>query len=161
MRPRFPATAAARVTRQPFPGTAAGSTSRGPRSRTPRISTRAAARGRRRRRRGSSSPGCCSRSAAAREAGRAEAAARDTLRALGAPLPARVGRPPDDPLTPREREVIRLLAAGRSNEAIARELVLSVRTVERHVENLYAKIGASGRTARATAAAWAVAHGHG
>jgi len=95
------------------------------------------------------------------EAARAEAAARDTLRALGAPVPARAGRPADDPLTPREREVIRLLAAGRSNEAIARELVLSVRTVERHVENLYAKIGASGRTARATAAAWAVAHGHG
>ena len=95
------------------------------------------------------------------EAARAEAAARDTLRALGAPVPAQARPTPADPLTPREREVIRLLAAGQSNEAIARELVLSVRTVERHVENLYAKIGASGRTARATAAAWAVAHGHG
>jgi DNA-binding NarL/FixJ family response regulator len=62
-------------------------------------------------------------------------------------------------LTAREREVLRLVAAGRSNDSIATELVLSVRTVERHVENIYAKIDVSGRTARAAATAWAIAHG--
>jgi DNA-binding NarL/FixJ family response regulator len=35
-----------------------------------------------------------------------------------------------------------------------------VRTVERHVENIYDKIGVSGRTARAAATAWALANGH-
>ena len=54
---------------------------------------------------------------------------------------------------------MRLLAQGRSNDAIAAELVVSVRTVERHVENIYGKIGVSGRTARAAATAWALAHG--
>ena len=48
-------------------------------------------------------------------------------------------------LSPREAEVLRLIAAGRSNREIAAELILSVRTVERHVTNLYRKIGARGR----------------
>ena len=87
-------------------------------------------------------------------ASRADALARDVLRELGACLPEeRVGE-----LSPRETEVLQLVARGRSNDAIARELVLSVRTVERHVANIYAKIGASGRTARALATAWAHAH---
>ena len=55
--------------------------------------------------------------------------------------------------------MLRLVARGASNADIARELVLSVRTVERHVANLYLKIGASGRTARAVATAWAHTHG--
>jgi DNA-binding NarL/FixJ family response regulator len=55
--------------------------------------------------------------------------------------------------------VLRLVARGLGNADIARELVLSVRTVERHVANVYLKIGASGRTARAVATAWAHAHG--
>ena len=53
-------------------------------------------------------------------------------------------------LTAREAEVLRRIAAGRTNRQIAEELVLSVRTVEHHVANLYAKIGARGR-AEATA----------
>ena len=89
----------------------------------------------------------------------AEADARQALAALGAQVPEPAAERPL--LTPREREVLRLIAAGRSNDAIAKELVLSVRTVERHVENIYAKIGVSGRTARAAATAWAFAHGSG
>ncbi len=55
--------------------------------------------------------------------------------------------------------MLRLVARGLSNDDIAAQLVLSVRTVERHVANVYAKIGASGRTARAVATAWAHANG--
>ena len=87
-------------------------------------------------------------------ASRTEARAREVLRGLGARLPEPAGG-----LSRREAEVLRLVALGRSNDEIARELVLSIRTVERHVANAYAKIGASGRTARAIAAAWAHAHG--
>ena len=48
-------------------------------------------------------------------------------------------------LTAREVEVLRLIAAGRTNKEIATELVVSVPTVERHITNIYAKIGARGR----------------
>jgi DNA-binding CsgD family transcriptional regulator len=59
-------------------------------------------------------------------------------------------------LSPRELEVVRLLAAGRSNQAIATELVLSEKTVARHVSNIFAKLGVRSRTA---AAAYAFEHG--
>ncbi len=49
-------------------------------------------------------------------------------------------------LTPRETEILRLLAHGRSNQQIADELVLSVRTVERHIGNIYGKLGVGNRT---------------
>lgn len=58
-------------------------------------------------------------------------------------------------LTAREVEVLRLLAEGRTNVEIAEALFLSVRTVERHVANTYAKIGARGR---ASATAYALTH---
>ena len=48
-------------------------------------------------------------------------------------------------LTAREVEVLRLVAGGQTNSEIAKELVLSVRTVERHIGNIYGKIGARGR----------------
>lgn len=48
-------------------------------------------------------------------------------------------------LTPREVEVLRLVAAGMTNKEIAARLVLSVPTVERHVANIYGKIGAGRR----------------
>jgi predicted ATPase/DNA-binding CsgD family transcriptional regulator len=57
-----------------------------------------------------------------------------------------------DKLTPRELEVLRALASGRSNKEIASELFLSVHTVERHVANVYRKISAHNR---AQAAAYA------
>jgi predicted ATPase/DNA-binding CsgD family transcriptional regulator len=50
-----------------------------------------------------------------------------------------------DGLTPREAEVLDLIAAGRANKQIAGELSISVSTVEQHVTRLYAKIGARGR----------------
>ncbi|MDX6627850.1 MAG: hypothetical protein QOH00_96, partial [Gaiellales bacterium] len=91
------------------------------------------------------------------DADAAAAAGRSALVELGAPPPSTdAGRAL---LTLREREVLRLLAQGHSSDAIASELVVSVRTVERHVENIYGKIGASGRTARVAATAWAHAHG--
>jgi DNA-binding CsgD family transcriptional regulator len=49
-------------------------------------------------------------------------------------------------LTPREVEVLRLVAAGKSNTEIGAELVLSVRTVARHITNLYGKIGVQNRS---------------
>jgi len=50
-----------------------------------------------------------------------------------------------DGLTPREIEVLHPLAAGHSNPGIAAALVISVKTVERHLANVYAKIGARSR----------------
>jgi DNA-binding CsgD family transcriptional regulator len=58
-------------------------------------------------------------------------------------------------LTDRELEVLRHLSAGATNKAIAAELVLSVRTVDRHVSNIFTKLGVSSR-----AAATAYAHEH-
>jgi DNA-binding CsgD family transcriptional regulator len=49
-------------------------------------------------------------------------------------------------LTAREREVLRLLASGATNKEIARRLTISIHTVERHVANLYTKIGARNRS---------------
>lgn len=59
-------------------------------------------------------------------------------------------------LTARELDVLLLVVRGRSNKEIADELVLSPRTVERHLENLYRKTGTHNR---AEAAAYAVANG--
>jgi pimeloyl-ACP methyl ester carboxylesterase/DNA-binding CsgD family transcriptional regulator len=56
-------------------------------------------------------------------------------------------------LSSRELEVLRLAAAGRDNEAIARQLHLSMRTVERHLQNVYGKLGLQGRSARVAATA--------
>jgi pimeloyl-ACP methyl ester carboxylesterase len=52
----------------------------------------------------------------------------------------------------RELDVLELVAAGLANEAIAERLSISVRTVERHLSNVYAKLGVSGKAARAAAA---------
>jgi len=56
-------------------------------------------------------------------------------------------------LTARELEVLRLVSAGHTNKAIAAELVLSERTVDRHVSNIFAKLSVSSRSA-ATAYAY-------
>jgi DNA-binding CsgD family transcriptional regulator len=58
-------------------------------------------------------------------------------------------------LSPRELQVLRLVAAGETNKAIAADLVLSERTVDRHVSNIFAKLGVS---TRAAATAYAYEH---
>jgi ATP/maltotriose-dependent transcriptional regulator MalT len=76
-----------------------------------------------------------------------DAVITDTLalaRAVGESVPT-PARPLPDGLTAREAEVLGLLAAGFSNREIAEALVVSVRTVERHADNIYGKIGTRGR----------------
>ena len=72
--------------------------------------------------------------------------------------PARLGsgahRGPT-PLTPREHEIVRLIAQGLSNREIADELVISPATAARHVANILAKLGFSSRT---QVASWAARH---
>ena len=90
-------------------------------------------------------------------------AAHDVFGQLGAaPDRARVGSlirsaAPDHAhgLTARELEVLRLVAAGATNKAIATDLVLSERTIDRHVSNIFTKVGV---TSRAAATAFAYEH---
>ncbi|MFD6463584.1 response regulator transcription factor, partial [Streptomyces roseolus] len=59
-------------------------------------------------------------------------------------------------LTAREAEVLRLVAGGATNKGVARSLVISEHTVARHLNNIFAKLGVSTRSA---ATAYAYAHG--
>jgi ATP/maltotriose-dependent transcriptional regulator MalT len=81
------------------------------------------------------------------------AAAQATLAHLGA---ATACPDPAGPLSPRECEVLRLVATGVTNRVIAHRLVLSEKTVARHVSNILAKLGLA---SRAAATAWAFEHG--
>jgi non-specific serine/threonine protein kinase len=59
-------------------------------------------------------------------------------------------------LTPRERQTAALIARGLTNREIAAELVITERTVMRHVEHILAKLGVRSRT---QIAVWVVEHG--
>jgi len=63
---------------------------------------------------------------------------------------ARPGLP--EPLTARELEVLRLIAAGQSNQRIAHGLVVTLDTVKKHVSHVLAKLGATNRTEAVTRA---------
>jgi ATP/maltotriose-dependent transcriptional regulator MalT len=87
-------------------------------------------------------------------------AARDTYRRLGADPDARrvdalLGDAAPSPLSSREIEVLRLVARGGSNKAVAGALVVSEHTVARHLSNIYTKLGVGSRSA---ATAFAVEH---
>jgi LuxR family maltose regulon positive regulatory protein len=60
-----------------------------------------------------------------------------------------------EPLSQREQEVLQLVAEGLTNQQIATRLVISIRTVKKHVENIYSKLGVENRT-RAVARARAM-----
>lgn len=92
------------------------------------------------------------------EAGRMElAAAQAVFEELGAmPDITAMSTEPSGLLSPREREVLRLVATGATNRAIADRLVLSEKTVARHVSNVFGKLGV---TSRSAATAFAYEHG--
>ena len=107
-------------------------------------------------------PGACEASATRGRPARNSTPPPQTYRSLGAaPDLDRVARPrrtagcdcAPGGLTAREVEVLRLVAAGKTNRAIASELVLSEKTVARHVSNIFVKLDLSSRAA-ATAYAY-------
>ena len=88
-------------------------------------------------------------------------AARGVLEDLGARpdlerLARLAGTPTPGGLSRRESEVLKLVAAGKTNRAIASELVISEKTVARHVSNIFTKLGVA---SRAEATAYAYKHG--
>ena len=98
------------------------------------------------------------RTAEAREPGRDGAGHGRGARRPRAAGGAGPGRPPrarpgrDAALTARETEILGLVAQGRSNGEIGRQLFISTKTVSVHVSNILAKLGAAGRTEAAAIA---------
>lgn len=75
----------------------------------------------------------------------------DLLKSLGS-SPARNDSPASTTLTPRETEILTLVAAGRTNGEIAKQLFISAKTVSVHVSNILGKLGAASRTEAAAVA---------
>ena len=89
-----------------------------------------------------------------------ESFARKALTTIPPPPPLterRIEKAAHSGLTEREREVARLVAHGRSNREIGNALVISERTVERHVANILAKLGLASRV---ELAAWVIGNLH-
>ena len=78
---------------------------------------------------------------------------RAVLEAAGEPAEKRA---PSTSLSQREQEVLRLLARGETMNDVASRLTIAYKTVDRHVQNIYAKAGVS---TRAGATLWAIEHG--
>ena len=70
----------------------------------------------------------------------------DKLLAAFSTAKQRAAPPLVESLSDRELEVLNLIAAGRSNQQIAAELVLTVGTVKWHLSNIYSKLGINSRT---------------
>ena len=112
--------------------------------------------------------GCVSRDATVGElaraiiaAGRGEIALPPHIAAQALAALTRGNVPGDnltEPLSAREIDVLSLLAGGLTNKDIAQNLILSVRTIEAHLRNIYGKLGVRSRT---EAALWAVEHRYG
>ncbi|MEV5535924.1 response regulator transcription factor [Saccharopolyspora shandongensis] len=84
---------------------------------------------------------------------RAAAAGRTVLSpAVASRLVSRVRSPGEQPLSAREREVLGLVARGRSNREIAADLFVSEATVKTHLTHLYGKLGVNDRAAAVAAA---------
>ncbi|WP_431907640.1 response regulator [Nonomuraea jabiensis] len=86
---------------------------------------------------------------AVRAAARGEAVLAPSVAAL---LMSRVRRPAPGPLSPREVEVLQLVAAGATNREAAAKLFLTEATVKSHMLNIYAKLGVNDRAAAVTEA---------
>ncbi|MEJ2292639.1 MAG: response regulator transcription factor, partial [Deinococcales bacterium] len=84
------------------------------------------------------------------------AALREALDGSGVEEAAGAPRGPgsygDEPLSEREVDVLRLIAAGLANKQIARRLDVSTNTVKTHARNIYAKLGVASRTQAAARA---------
>ena len=71
----------------------------------------------------------------------------DAAHANANALPSAISTPTATPLTEREREVLVLVARGRATKQIAADLAISYKTADRHIQNLYVKIGVNTRAA--------------
>ncbi|MBV9207995.1 MAG: tetratricopeptide repeat protein [Actinobacteria bacterium] len=102
-------------------------------------------------------PGSSRAAAAPRSSGTSEPAWTDPARLGAVPGPRHDanGHRAPSPLTPREHEIVLLIAQGLSNRQIADELVISPATAARHVANILAKLGFTSRT---QVASWATRH---
>ena len=74
---------------------------------------------------------------------------------LGFKSDVQLGARDESPLSAREREVVALIAQGRSNRQIAQELVITEATAAKHIEHILNKLGLS---SRAQVAVWATQH---
>ena len=87
--------------------------------------------------------------------GRLRGAGRRPRRRGAGHVPGAPAAKPPHGLTQRELQVLRFVAAGKTNKLIARELFLSEKTIDRHLSNIFVKLNVGSRTA---ATAWAYEH---